>query len=53
MMIGKLNDWDSTLFIETGFFKTHLTLEGKGKKVKIELDKYKLKELIKLLEKCK
>lgn len=53
MMIGKLNDWDSTLFIETGFFKTHLTLEGKGQTVEIELDKYKLEELIKLLQKCK
>lgn len=53
MMIGKLNDWDSTLFIETGFFKTHLTLEGKGQTVEIELDKDKLNKLIELLNKCK
>lgn len=53
MVIGRLSDYDSMLLIERGFNNTHLTLEGKGQTVEIELDKYKLNQLIELLNKCK
>jgi hypothetical protein len=53
MLVGKMEGWNTTLRVEQGFFKTHLTLEERGQTVEFELDKYKLEELIKLLQKCK
>lgn len=53
MVIGRLNDYDSMMLIEKGFNNTHITLEGKGQTVEIELDKYKLEKLIQLLNQCK
>ena len=51
MVIGRLDTWDTTLLVETGFNYTHLRLDYKGKELEIELDKHKVQELIKLLEK--
>ena len=48
----RINDWNTTLFIEKKWHYTHLTLEQNGKIVEIELDKYKLEELIKILNTC-
>ena len=53
MVIGRLSDYDSMMLIERGFNNTHITLEQKGKMVEIELDRYKLNQLIELLNKCK
>lgn len=47
----RINDWNTTLFIEKKWHYTHLTLEQNGKIVEIELDKYKLEELINILNK--
>ena len=52
MVIGRLDTWDTTLFVETGFNYTHVRLDYNGREVEIELDKKKVQELIKLLEKA-
>jgi hypothetical protein len=51
MRVGRIDTWDATLLVETGFVYTHLILDHKGKELEIELDKKKVQELIKLLEK--
>ena len=51
MVIGRLDTWDTTLFVEAGFNYTHVRLDYKGKELEIELDKKKVQELIKMLEK--
>ena len=50
MVIGRLDTWDTTLFVETGFNYTHVRLDYNGREVEIELDRKKVEELIKLLE---
>ena len=51
MVIGRLDDRYTTLFVETGFNYTHVRLDYNGREVEIELDKKKVQELIKMLEK--
>lgn len=53
MLVGRVMDWNTEVRVEQGFFKTHIYLMDREKEVHIELDKYKLEELIKLLNKCK
>jgi hypothetical protein len=48
--IGRIYDWSTELEVESGFTLTHITLQDRSGKVEIELDKYKVRELIKLLE---
>ena len=50
MVIGRLDTWDTTLFVETGFNYTHVRLDYKGRELEIELNKDKVKQLIKMLE---
>lgn len=52
MVIGRLDDYDTTLLVETGFNYTHLRLDYKGKELEIELDKQKVEKLIQMLEKA-
>lgn len=49
--IGRIYDWSTELEVESGFALTHITLKDKDKEIEIGLDKYKVKELIELLEK--
>lgn len=48
--IGRIYDWSTELEVESGFTLTHITLKDRDKEVEIGLDKYKVRELIKLLE---
>ena len=52
MVIGRLDDRYTTLLVETGFNYTHLRLDYNGREVEIELDRKKVQELIKMLEKA-
>lgn len=50
-VVGRLNDWNTTLTVERGWNMTHLIIrEGHGDETEIELNKLKVKELIKMLE---
>lgn len=49
--IGRIYDWNTQLEVEQGFCLTHITLTHGDKEIEIELDKYKVRELIELLEK--
>ena len=51
-VVGRLDDWTTTLFVEQGWNYTHLRLDYKGRELEIELDRKKVEELIKLLEKA-
>ena len=51
-VVGRLEDWTTTLFVEQGWNYTHLRLDYKGRELEIELDRKKVEELIKLLEKA-
>lgn len=50
--VGRISDWTTTLLVEQGWHLTHLRLDYKGRELEIELDKQKVKELIKILEEC-
>ena len=51
-VIGRLDDWTTTLFVEQGWNYTHLRLDYKGKELEIELDKQKVEKLIQMLKKA-
>ena len=51
-VVGRLEDWTTTLFVEQGWNYTHLRLDYKGRELEIELDRKKVEELIKMLEKA-
>lgn len=48
--MGRLYDYTTELEVEAGLRLTHLTLKDKHGKVEIELDEYKVKKLIQMLE---
>lgn len=50
MLVGRIMDWSTEVRVDSGLFNTHLTVEDGNDKVKISLDKSKVKQLIKLLE---
>jgi hypothetical protein len=49
--VGNVRDWSTEVKVESGLFNTHLTVQDGNDKVTISLDKTKVKQLIKLLEK--
>lgn len=51
-VVGRLEDWTTTLFVEQGWNYTHLRLDYKGRELEIELDKKKVQKLIQMLENC-
>ena len=50
MLVGNIMDWGTEVRVESGLFNTHLTVQDGDDKVKVSLDKTKVKQLIKLLE---
>ena len=50
MLVGRIMDWNTEARVDSGVFNTHLTIQDGNDKVKISLDKTKVKQLIKLLE---
>lgn len=49
-VIGRINDWDTILLVERTWNYTHVRLDYKGRELEIELNKDKVKQLIKMLE---
>lgn len=48
--VGRLNDWTTSMTVEQGWNLTHIILQDRNNTAEIELNKEKVKELIKILE---